>query len=178
MGLQHHWGSVSALNFPILEFLFHGTSISIFLKAFAVLCLVAQSCPTLCDRMDCSLQGFSVHGDSLGKNTGVGCHVLLQGIFPTQGLNPGLPHCRWILYRLSYWGHGGLLFQIDQQNANWYTAQYLLDPGTRYLNLYQWIEGKNVHPITVTRKEGKTGNNNIHFYWEPSKCLMLYTLHL
>ena len=38
--------------------------------------------------------------DPLGKNTGVGCHALLQGIFPTQGLNPGLPHCRWILYCL------------------------------------------------------------------------------
>ena len=38
--------------------------------------------------MDCSLPGSSVHGDSPGKNTGVGCHALLQGIFPTQGLNP------------------------------------------------------------------------------------------
>ena len=36
--------------------------------------------------------------DSPGKNTGVGCHFLLQGIFPTQGLNPGLPHCKLILY--------------------------------------------------------------------------------
>ena len=39
---------------------------------------------------------------SLGKNTGVGCHFLLQGIFPTQGSNPGLPHCRQILYSLSH----------------------------------------------------------------------------
>ena len=38
----------------------------------------------------CSPPGSSVHGDSPGKNTGVGCHVLLQGIFPTQGLNPHL----------------------------------------------------------------------------------------
>ena len=38
-----------------------------------------------------SLAGY-IHGDSPGKNTGVGCHVLLQGIFPTQGSNPGLPH--------------------------------------------------------------------------------------
>ena len=66
--------------------------------------LVAQSCPTLCDAVDCSPPGSSVHGDSPGKNTGVGCHALLQGIFPTQGLNPGLPHCRWILYQLSYQG--------------------------------------------------------------------------
>ena len=40
--------------------------------------------------------------DSPGKNTGVGCHALLQGIFPTQGLNPGLLHYRQILYHLSH----------------------------------------------------------------------------
>ena len=137
-------------------------------------CKVAQSCPTLCDPMDCSLSGSYVHGisqarimewvaisfsressdpgtepvslmspllasgffttappgkptwvlvsDSLpprepesasllcpwsspGKNTGVGCHSLLQGIFPTQGLNPGLLHCRRILYHLSHQGN-------------------------------------------------------------------------
>ena len=48
--------------------------------------------------------GFSVHGDSPGKNTGVGCHALLQEIFPTQESNPSLPHCRQILYCLSHWG--------------------------------------------------------------------------
>ena len=67
----------------------------------AVLCLVAQSCPTLCNLMDCSLPGSSVHRDSPDKNTGVGGHALLQGIFPTQGSKPGLPHCRQILYQLS-----------------------------------------------------------------------------
>ena len=65
-------------------------------------CLVAQSCPTLCDHMDCSPPGSSVHGDSPGKNSGVGCYALLQGIILTQGLNTDLPHCRWILYRLSH----------------------------------------------------------------------------
>ena len=44
----------------------------------AVLCLVTQSCLTLCDLMDCSPPGSSVHGDSPGKNTGVGCHALLS----------------------------------------------------------------------------------------------------
>ena len=48
---------------------------------------VAQSCPTLGDPVDCSPAGSSVHGDSPGKNTGVGCYALLQGIFPTQGSN-------------------------------------------------------------------------------------------
>ena len=42
--------------------------------------------------------------NSPGKNTGVGCHSLLEGIFPTQGSNPGLLHCRQILYHLSYQG--------------------------------------------------------------------------
>ena len=57
---------------------------------FAVLCLVTQSCLTLCDPMDYSLPGSSVHGDSPGQNTGMGCQALLQGIFPTQGSNPCL----------------------------------------------------------------------------------------
>ena len=48
------------------------------------------SCVRLCDPMDCSPPCSSVHGDSPGKNTGVGCHLLLQGIFPTWGSNPHL----------------------------------------------------------------------------------------
>ena len=47
--------------------------------------------------MDCSPPGSSVSGDFPGKSTRVGCHALLQGIFPVQGLNPGLLHCRRIL---------------------------------------------------------------------------------
>ena len=67
--------------------------------------LVDQSHPTLCNAMDCSPSGSSVHGDSPGKNTTrVGCHALLQGIFPIQGLDPGLLHCRQILYHLSHQG--------------------------------------------------------------------------
>ena len=49
----------------------------------AVMCLVAQSCLTLCDPMDCSPPGSFVHGYSPGKDTEVGCHALLQGILPT-----------------------------------------------------------------------------------------------
>ena len=50
--------------------------------------------------MDCNPPGSSVHGDSPGKSTGVGCPAVLQGIFPTQGSNPDVPHCRQILYHL------------------------------------------------------------------------------
>ena len=64
----------------------------------------AQSCPSLCNSMDCGPPGSSVHGDSPDKNTGVDCHALLQGIFPTQGSNPGLVHCRWNFYHLSHQG--------------------------------------------------------------------------
>ena len=56
--------------------------------------------------MDCSLPGSTVHGIFPGKNTGMGCHFLLQEIFSTQGLKPGLPHCRQTLYRLSHQGSG------------------------------------------------------------------------
>ena len=43
--------------------------------------------------------------NSPGQNTGVGSCPILWGIFPTQEVNPGLPHCRWILYPLSHKGH-------------------------------------------------------------------------
>ena len=61
---------------------------------------VAQSCPTLCDPVAYSLPGSSVQG----KNSGVGSHSLLQGIFLTQELNPSLLHCRQILYHLGHQG--------------------------------------------------------------------------
>ena len=54
--------------------------------------------------MDCSLLGSPVHGDSPGKNTGVSCRALLQGIFLTQGSNPGLPYFRQFLYHPSHQG--------------------------------------------------------------------------
>ena len=53
--------------------------------------LYTQLCPTLCDPIDHSPPGSSVHGDSLGKNTGVDSHALLWGIFPTQEIEPRSP---------------------------------------------------------------------------------------
>ena len=47
--------------------------------------------------------------NSLGQNTGVGSFSLLQGIFPAQGSNPGLLHCRWIIYQLSHKGNPRIL---------------------------------------------------------------------
>ena len=67
-----------------------------------MLCLVIR-CLTLCDPEDCSPPSSSVRGDSPGRNSGVSCHDLLQGIFPIQGLNPGLlHHFSCILYHLSH----------------------------------------------------------------------------
>ena len=68
-----------------------------------------QSCPNLCDSMGCSPPGSSVHG-ILGKNTGVGCHALLQGIFPTQGSNPRL-------LQLLHWA--GRFFPIEPPGVCW-----------------------------------------------------------
>jgi len=78
------------------------------------MCLFAQSCLTLCDPMDCSPPGSSDHGDSSGKNTGVGCHALFQGILPTQGSNPGLPPCRKILHCLSHQGSPKQLYSNNK----------------------------------------------------------------
>ena len=52
------------------------------LSVCAVLCLVAQSCPTLCNPMDCSLPGSSIHEDSPGKNTGVGKVCMIKHVNP------------------------------------------------------------------------------------------------
>ena len=80
-----------------------------------------QSCSTLCDspRLLCPW-------NSPGKNTGVGCHALLQGIFLTQGLNPGFLHCRQILYHLSHQGSPRILEWVampssrgSSQPGNW-----------------------------------------------------------
>ena len=60
----------------------------------------------------CSPPACSVHEDSPGKNTEVGCHVLLQGIFLTQEWNPGLPHYRQILYHLSHKGSPRILVKV------------------------------------------------------------------
>ena len=65
--------------------------------------MTTQSCPILCGPMGYSPWNFP------GQNTGVGTLSLLQGIFPTQGSNPGLPHCRHIIYQLSHKGSPRIL---------------------------------------------------------------------
>ena len=74
---------------------------------------VAQSCPTLCDP-----HGLHSPWNSPGQNTGVGIHSLLQGIFPTQGSNPGFPRCRKILHQLSHKGGPCLIHSSTREVVN------------------------------------------------------------
>ena len=66
----------------------------------------SQSCSVVFDSL--WSHGLYSPWSSLGQNTGVGSFSLLQVLFPNQGLNPGLPHCRWILYQLSHKGSPNL----------------------------------------------------------------------
>ena len=79
----------------------HGLNVCVPSRFMCMHAKLLQSCLTLCNPMDCSPPDSSVHGDSPGKNTGVGCHFLLQGIFPTQGSNPHL-------LGLLHWQEGSL----------------------------------------------------------------------
>ena len=85
------------------------------------MCLVTQSCPTLCDPINCSPPGSSVHGDSPG------CYAFLQGIFPTQGSNLGLLHCRQVLYRQNH-------------------VIYLLSFGSQPKHCFLWEHPPEFHP--------------------------------
>ena len=67
------------------------------------LAAITQLCLTLCNLMNWSPPGCSVHGISQARTLEWGCHFLLQGILPTQGSNPHLLHCRWILYHWATW---------------------------------------------------------------------------
>ena len=75
----------------------------IFEIVFLSICgLVAKLCPILVTPWTVACR-LLCPWDFPGKNTGVGCHALLQGIFPTQGSNPCLLHCRQVIYQLSQW---------------------------------------------------------------------------
>ena len=75
--------------------------------------------------------------DFPGNSTGVDCHFLLQGIFPTQGSNPGLPHCRQRLYHLSHQGSPFLLREILNSYFHGYLLHHFLKNNTDQAN---WID--------------------------------------
>ena len=89
---------------------------------------VAQSCPTLCQ-------------DSPGQNTGVGCHAFFQEIFPTQGLNPSLPHCRRILYHLSHQGSYQGSLSLSLPNVNLSPFLFLGCPGSLMFFCFKFFFG-------------------------------------
>ena len=100
----------------------------------SITCLPSYSiCAVLSRIVVSNSLGSSVHGDSPGQNTGVGGHFLLQGIFPSQGLNSGLPHCRQILYRLTHRGRY-LLYSSSTQFV--YLIQSANDPQDPYPTCY------------------------------------------
>ena len=78
---------------------FHTTLFLSLMHPLSLKVKVTLSCPTLCDPMV-----YIAHGILHGQNTGVNSCSLLQEIFPTHGSNPGLLHCRWILYQMSHKG--------------------------------------------------------------------------
>ena len=85
------WKFCISEHWSYLKRAFHRSRIVETFVVFA--CLGAKSlqlCPTRCHPMDLSPPGSSIHGDSPGKNNGMGCYPLLQGIFWTQGSNPHL----------------------------------------------------------------------------------------
>ena len=103
--LQHISYFTILIHVLIIQFLMTCSKLYItpkFLLRECVRAQLLQSCLTLCDAMDCSLPGSSVHRILQGKNTAVGWCALLQGIFPTQELNARhllhLLYCRQILY--------------------------------------------------------------------------------
>ena len=101
--VKHFWQTFSYLFLTTAQWIL--ISFLIHLIESGVKVLATQSCLTLCNPMDCSWPCFSIHGIFPGNDTGVGCHFLLQGNFLTQGLNPGLLHCRQTLHCLSHWGN-------------------------------------------------------------------------
>ena len=133
--------------------------------------MFSRSVVSDCDPMDCSPPGSSVPGDSPGKNTGVGCHALLQGIFPTQGSNPDLLNCGQFLYHLSHQGSPKMLEWVaypfsrgpswprNQTRVSCIAGRFLISWATRedpkaFIELQFWnnfiLSGKEVLKIRQT----------------------------
>ena len=122
-----------------------------------------KSCQIICDPMDYTVLG-SLQGR---KNTGVGSLSLPQGIFPTQRSNPGLPHCRQILYQLSHQGSPRILEWVAypfSRGYSWPRKSPVLQaeslpaelPGEPPLDIF-WLIGVYISNII------KTVNLNVYF---------------
>ena len=127
--------------------------------------------------------------DSPGNSRGVDCHFLLQGILPTQGSNPGLPHCRQTLYRLSHQGSRGrtqeVKLVVSGSSHGSSTEPVLhLDPVSSWASIIFtiliWEEGcptgisssfrRNIHqPLSISEGWSQSLNER---YWVGEKVLL------
>ena len=151
----------------------------------AVLCLAVQSCPTLHGPMDYSPPRSSVHRDSPGKNTDVGFHALLQGIFPSQGSNPGLPLCGQILYHLSYQGSPATWSTCHQhfqpQKVSQHPEGLIPPPALSILSLYMSFKTLLCVFLKFSKGEPKTQRFPLTPHLLPSflpLCTLLVIFHL
>ena len=127
--------------------------------------LVTQSCSTLFDPWTIATR-LLCPWNSPGKNTGVGCHSLLQGIFPTQGSNTELPHFRWILYiwatgegSLIYataWNVKDIILSETSYSQNTSAIWFPLVVGLGVVKIV--TETESVMVVTWGCGEGKSGN--------------------
>ena len=102
-------------------------------------------CPTLCSPNDCSVCPWN----SPGKHTGIDGHSLLQGIFLTQGSNPGLLQCRWILYHLSHQGSPLLSGKVQCPNVEEYIQNIIeIIHEMEMTDIHMWDN----RPITLIHK--------------------------
>ena len=138
------------------------------------LCSVAQSCPT-CDIMDSRPPGSSVRGDFPGKNTGVGCHFLLQGIFWTQRSNLHLLHWQMDFLPLSYLG-SPLLFICVYIYIYVCVYIYIYIYKMKYIELSRSI--LILHLIKYSTKVivfcFYAGSNSWIYYLTVNTCLSIY----
>ena len=139
------------------------------LSSINVLCLVVQvqQCLTLCDPRDCSLPGSSVHGDSPGKSTRVGCHALLKGIFPTQEVNPSLLHYRQILHHLSHQGSPVVLL-IYIRYLKCFFHVYFLTQSSQYsceAIILLLVQNKGTRPTNMQAMHLVSQSKSLYFSW-------------
>ena len=110
---------------------------------------VTQSCLTLCDPMNCTRLLCPL--DFPGNGTDVGCYFLLQGIFPTQGSNPGLLQCR--------------LNHLSHQGSPWLSdASFPERPGKPRETTYIWLLAKGVRTILETMSLYESKNTEIKMF--------------
>ena len=103
MNSQMNKWAFSTLPFSLLYYMLFEFQVPLmYNKSKAIICPVKVKVPQSC--LTLRPHGLYSPWKCPGQNTGVGSLSLLQEIFPTQGSNPGLPHCKWILYQLSHQG--------------------------------------------------------------------------